>query len=683
MANMGAISVDILANTRQFERNMAKVQKTMANVGSKMQDIGKKMTASITLPILAVGAAALKSAMDLEATEAKYKAVFGNMTKEADGFIKKFKELTPITTAAARSMVSGIQDLLVPMGFLREDATKLTGEFTHLIGALTNFNSATHSAEDVANAFQSALTGEYTPLKRLGIQLDVTTMKAKALEMGLIKEGQELTRQQKVLVLLSQAYKQSGDALSAYNKENLDTLTKLKLLTTKLQDTSAELAVKFLPTVIKIIDKLNALADRFSNLSPTMQKTIVVVGAIAAAIGPLLMIIGGLISSVSTIATVLAAVSAPALGVVAAIAGVIAVLVAAWKTNEKFRGTIKKVWGKIYKTISKVAKSVMGVVGTLWEVIKAFWEQFGGLISTVLGAALNVVADVFSGIGSIIGGAFNVIQGALQIFLGLFTGNWRKAWEGIISITQGALKIVNGLLKGLGFEIEGIQTAIDKLGQTQKKQTTAQMGRGPFSKGGRANINSGPFKRDIKQQTNSVDDLIGSFDDLGSVGVSTYDKLADATEKYVDMLKSQIDTFKTAFGIFDKPMIERISGERLLVRMEAQTKVFEKWQKALDVLRQKLGAGSKLFQQLAQQGPQSAGQIIGLAGLSTEQLRKAEQLQATRGQIATGVATGLVSQQIRNEQMQPTVNLNGGVYVGDMAELANLIAKEMKLANSY
>jgi len=689
MANMGQIVVDIMANTRQFQRNMSEVQKTMQKVGKKMQDIGKKMTLAVTLPLVGVGTAALKSAMDLEATEAKYKTVFGNMTKDADAFIKKFKELTPITTAAARSMTSGIQDLLIPMGFLREDATKLTGEFTHLIGALTNFNSATHSAEDVALAFQSAITGEYTPLKRLGIQLDVATIKAKALEMGLIKQGQELSRQQKLAVLLSEAYKQSGDALAAYNKESLDTITKLKLLLVKLQDTSAELATRFLPTVIKIIDKINVLADRFSNLSPAMQNTILIIGAVAAAIGPLLMVVGAITNAVITlipifkaVALAIGGVSAPVVAIIAAIAGLATAFVVAYKKNEKFRNQLKKSWGAIARNISGILEFIANNFKSLVDFILEAWSK-------IKGPLLDATVEVFGNINRIITGALDAIIGAVQIFISLFTGNWRTAWQGIINITKGALKIINGMLKALGLDIEFQISNLEELQNMGKKKPK------PFdvvALAEKVEMEQGihpsqlkAYEKQTKKSTSNIQDLLDSinFDSIDDTGTKAFDKLNNATQRYIDTLKSQIDTFKTAFGIFDKPMIEKISGERLLVRMEAQAKLFEKWQKALDVVKSKLGANSKLFQTIAQQGPQAAGQVIGLAGLSASQLQQAEASFGVRSQVSTDVATGLVGQQIRQEQSAPTVNLNGGVYVGDMAELANLIAKEMKLANAY
>lgn len=204
-----------------------------------------------------------EAASSLEATEAKFNTVFAGMTNEAQSFIDEFQELTPATESATRSMASGIQDLLVPMGFVRSEATALTGETMHLVGALTNFNSATKSADDVAAAFQSALTGEYQSLKALGIQVNDTIVKQEAVAIGLATTTDNVSAAAKAEALLSLAYKQSGDALAAYNEESLDTATRMGILRSSVTDTFAEAGQSLLP---KINDFLILIQSNMGNI---------------------------------------------------------------------------------------------------------------------------------------------------------------------------------------------------------------------------------------------------------------------------------------------------------------------------------------------------------------------------------------------------------------------------------
>lgn len=204
------------------------------------------------------------AATQLEATEAKFNTVFDGMTVMSQGFIDDFQKLTPVSESSARAMASGIQDLLIPMGFARDEATKMTGETFNLIGALTNFNSATHSAEDVSSAFQSALTGEYQSLKALGIQVDSTTVKEKAVAMGLSRTTNEVTNQAEAIALMELAYEQSGDALNAYNQDSLDTISRMGILKQGFIDTFAEAGQSLLP-------KINDTLIKFQGYLPTIE----------------------------------------------------------------------------------------------------------------------------------------------------------------------------------------------------------------------------------------------------------------------------------------------------------------------------------------------------------------------------------------------------------------------------
>jgi hypothetical protein len=301
--NDGEIKFKVTVDSASAEQSIKSLNQKASDLSSSFKNTGKNMTMGLTLPIVAFGTAAVNSAMELEATEAKYNTVFKGMTKDVDAFIKDFQKLTPATTASARSMASGIQDLLVPMGFAREEATKMTGDTMHLIGALTNFNSATHSAEDVAGAFQSALTGETQSLKALGIQVGVAEIEERALIMTGKKSTKQLTKQDKAAALLKLAYEQSADALAAYNEANLDTKTKLEIATKAFQDQMGVLGLKLIPILTKGIGLLNKLTKWFSNLTEGQKKTILVVLGIVAALGPLLMIIGNVITVVQGLNT--------------------------------------------------------------------------------------------------------------------------------------------------------------------------------------------------------------------------------------------------------------------------------------------------------------------------------------------------------------------------------------------
>lgn len=161
MANMGAISVDILANTRSFQRSMERVQRTMQNVGAKMQDIGKKMTASITLPIAAIGAASVKLAADFEESINKVDVAFKNNANEVKLWAKTTLNAFGIAEGTALDMAALFGDMATGMGLNTDEAAKMSKSLTGLAGDLASFKNV--KIDIAETALKSVFTGKHLP----------------------------------------------------------------------------------------------------------------------------------------------------------------------------------------------------------------------------------------------------------------------------------------------------------------------------------------------------------------------------------------------------------------------------------------------------------------------------------------------------------------------------------------
>ncbi len=70
MATLAALRVKLIADIGQFQEAMQKAERTAQQVGKGLRDIGSRLTTRVTLPILGMGAAALKAATDLNAAMA-------------------------------------------------------------------------------------------------------------------------------------------------------------------------------------------------------------------------------------------------------------------------------------------------------------------------------------------------------------------------------------------------------------------------------------------------------------------------------------------------------------------------------------------------------------------------------------------------------------------------------------
>ncbi|WP_343955626.1 hypothetical protein, partial [Nonomuraea longicatena] len=84
-------------------------------------------------------------------------------------------------------------------------------------------------------------------------------------------------------------------------------------------------------------------------------------------------------------------------------------------------------WGaKIESIVARVGEIVSGV----FEFIAWAWNNFGGPL-------LNIVANIFDGILGVVDGVLTALSGLIEFILGVITGDWERAWEGIKTFFSG------------------------------------------------------------------------------------------------------------------------------------------------------------------------------------------------------------------------------------------------------
>lgn len=81
--------------------------------------------------------------------------------------------------------------------------------------------------------------------------------------------------------------------------------------------------------------------------------------------------------------------------------------------------------------------------------VKEFVEKFGPPIAEVFNFILNVIGTVIGAASDIISGIITVLKGIIQFITGVFTGDWKKAWEGIVNVFKGIVEMIAGIFKGV------------------------------------------------------------------------------------------------------------------------------------------------------------------------------------------------------------------------------------------
>ncbi|MGO4345541.1 hypothetical protein AB4Z45_08625 [Paenibacillus sp. MCAF9] len=125
--------------------------------------------------------------------------------------------------------------------------------------------------------------------------------------------------------------------------------------------------------------------------------------------------------------------------------------------DKHLKGLIEEVGRFIFKLVDAVTeiwnKFIWPILGYLLDKLKPAFKVAFDFIAGVVGTAIGVIADVVKGLLRTFGGAIDFITG-------VFTGDWKKAWNGLkdfmggwgdalVGIFRGAVNLIIDLINGM------------------------------------------------------------------------------------------------------------------------------------------------------------------------------------------------------------------------------------------
>lgn len=333
--------------------------------------------------------------------------------------------------------------------------------------------------------------------------------------------------------VLEQMNDASGMTQKAYEKMMTPT-ERMNISINKIKNALIQFGAALTPVFEEVAEKIGKVGDWLNSLSEEQVETIVKWGGIAAAVGPAIAIFGKIVETVGKVGGgigsavkmfskfkgVLGLITSPAgivIGVIAAIALGAFLIIKNW---DKIKGFLKglgdwfkSVFGKIKDAVKNALEksgvdlgkfrekiqNIKARVGNIIENLKTIFKQsmkaigkaisaagkvFKGIIDIIkkgvdfiapviqvaFGAAVGFISAAVDTIADIIGGVLTVFDGITQFISGVFTGDWKKAWEGVKTIFEGVFDTFAAICKApinavIGI-INGAIQAINKLNIT-------------------------------------------------------------------------------------------------------------------------------------------------------------------------------------------------------------------------
>ena len=201
-----------------------------------------------------------------------------------------------------------------------------------------------------------------------------------------------------------------------------------------LADVGESVQISLLPFFEMAIDALKSFKGWWDSLDQGTKNWIITIAGIIAAVGPVLVVLGMLMSSVTKIATGIRVLQGvwsgmtallaanPFVLVIAGIALLIAGLVLAYNKVEWFRNGVNA----FFRGVSDVAVEVFNFMT--------------GYMSNIFGGIIQNFQNFFDA-------GKRIFTGFIDFITGIFTGDWERAWNGVVNIFGGIFDMIAAMAK--------------------------------------------------------------------------------------------------------------------------------------------------------------------------------------------------------------------------------------------
>ena len=273
MADVRTLKLNLLADVSQFGQGISKADLDTKSLSTNIKKYGKVMAKAFAVAAAAaaafavkIGVDAIKSASDFNEEVSKTSVIFGDGADEINKFAKTASAALGLSRTEALKASGTFAILGKGAGLTGTDLTKFSKSATTLAADLGSFFNT--KAEDAITAIGAALRGESEPIRKYGVLLNDSTLKAKAMEMGLYDGKGALDIQAKSLAAYEVILDQTKDAQGDFARTSDGLANQQKILTTSLENLKITMGQSLLPMMLRVVEQATIMAKAFGGDDP-------------------------------------------------------------------------------------------------------------------------------------------------------------------------------------------------------------------------------------------------------------------------------------------------------------------------------------------------------------------------------------------------------------------------------
>ncbi|MDK2758652.1 MAG: phage tail tape measure protein [Blastomonas fulva] len=487
---------DFDRGTRHIEGAFGRLRTLGADLAASFHQFGQRMTLGITAPMVALAGFTVNAASNLQELQSAFDYTFGNTSALMNRWAEDTGNAMGRATSEMKAGALAMGQLFKQAAPTEAAAARLSQRFAELAqDAASLYNT---SYDEALGKIRSGLSGESEPLRDFGVFLTEAAVKAKALELGMIKVGEELSEQGKIMarsVLITEGLR---DATGDVERTSGSFANRVRALKANIQELAEEIGERFLPYAEKIVGWAQGAVEWIGNLPPAVKDAAIGFGIFAAALGPAMLVLGAIAATVlplflANMGPVYVAISAiinplgTAVVILGKLAGEFGLVGRALAGLTRIAAGFLTPWGlaltavllfkddiiEAFQNITKYAQDALGprltglldqvrglfadlgqalrdfAAGDLGQAFSSLFETIGDLIRILLELGGVAVITAIGALFDIVSGIAEYVRGVVQTVSRLLQGDWEGAWQAAGNTVARAVQRIANLIRGV------------------------------------------------------------------------------------------------------------------------------------------------------------------------------------------------------------------------------------------
>lgn len=417
-----------------------------------------------------------------------YADVFAKTVTNSNSTVETLGEAMKYVGPIAGALNISVEDTATALGLMANAGVKSSQAGTSLRGILQRLATNTSGARDEMESLGVKIFDQNGKMRDFGDIMNDARIKLSKLtdqqKTSLAKTVAGTTAMSGFLAIvnssdadfekLTNAINDCDGAAKKMSEIMIDNAKgQLTIIKSQLEGIAIQLSQYVFPFIKSILSLIQTLLTKLSELSPTQQKILLIVTGLIIALGPLLIVIGkigtgisSLISAFKFLGPLLSGAKTAVAGFTAGFNPVILIIAAVAAAVVGIGYLIYKNWDDICSWTRNLADNISAIWNNITEFFKNLfstdWTETFGLIG-------NLLNGVYANIENFINAFKEIFKGIITFIKGVFTGDWKMAWEGVKSIFKGvfdllysiAVSPLNMIISAINLMISGLNKIIE------------------------------------------------------------------------------------------------------------------------------------------------------------------------------------------------------------------------------